>query len=109
MGIKRTTAYAIIRRAQQRDGQLALQRGSAREQCQLTIPELVLAAVQIVEQHPNYTVQQINVELRLALPHHAAIGRSTLSSMLHGKLKLKDAPQRRYAIDVKNAHLKFVQ
>ena len=113
MGIKRTTAYAIIRRAQQHDEQVALQRGGARPQRQLVTPDLIDAAVQIVEQHPDYTLQQINRELRLALPHHAHIGRSTLSNMLHGQLivmkKLEDAPLRRNAMDVKNARLNFAQ
>ncbi len=113
MGIKRTTAYAIIRRAQQNDGKVALQCGGARMQRQLVTPELGNAAVEIVEQHPEYTLQQINRELRLALPHHAHIGRSTLSSMFHGQLivvkKLEDAPQRRNDMAVKTARLNFAQ
>ena len=75
--------------------------------------ELTVAAISIVEEDPEYMLDQINSELRLLLPNHAHICRSTLSTMLHGQLtvmkKLEDAPQQRYFIVVKNARSNFAR
>ena len=94
LDIKRSTAYAIIRRAEENDGVVAFPRGGARPQRRRVSPALVEAAVNIVEEHPEFTLDQINSELRTVLPAHAHIGRSTLSNMLHGELivmkKLED-------------------
>ena len=80
MGIKRTTTYAIIRRAQENGGEVARPRGGARSQRMFVTPELTAAA--IVEEHPECTLYQINSELLLLLPNHAHIRRSTLSTIL---------------------------
>ena len=76
-------------------------------------PALVEAAVSIVEQHPEFTLDQINSELRTVLPTHAHIGRSTLSNMLHGDLivmkKLEDAPAQRNSEDVKDGRKEFAE
>lgn len=113
LDIKRTTAYAIIRRAEENDGVVALPRGGARPQRRRVSPELAEAAVNIVEEHPEFTLDQINSELRTVLPAHAHIGRSTLSSMLHGELivmkKLEDAPIQRNSEEVKNRRKEFAE
>ena len=49
MGIKRTTAYAIIRHAQENGGEVARPPRSARLQRMLVTPELTAAAIGIVE------------------------------------------------------------
>ena len=76
-------------------------------------PALREAAVAIVEQHPDFTLDQINSELRVALPTHAPIGRSTLSNMLHGELivmkKLKDAPGQRNSEVAKQRRKEFAE
>lgn len=113
LGIKRTTAYAIIRRAQDNNGAVARPRGGARVQRQLVTEALIAAAIAVVEQHPDFTLDQINTELRAVLPQHAHICRSTLSTMLNGQLlvmkKLEDAPQQRNSDRVKNERLIFAQ
>ena len=113
LGIKRTTAYAIIRRAAERGGIVALPRGGARPQRRLISQALVDAAVDLVEQHPEMTLNQINNQLRLLLPHHAHISRSTLSNMLHGQLivmkKLEDAPVQRNSPEIKQSRQAFAE
>lgn len=113
LGIKRPTAYAIIRRAQDNDGVVAFPRGGTRPQRRRVSPELIEAAVDIVENHPEFTLDQINAELRTSLPNHARIGRSTLSSMLHGELivmkKLEDVPGQRNSEDVKGRRREFAE
>ena len=113
LGIKRTTAYAIIRRAAENGGIVALPRGGARPQRRLVSQALIDAALELVEQHPEMTLDQINNQLRLSLPHHAHISRSTLSNMLHGQLivmkKLEDAPVQRNSPEVKHCRQAFAE
>ena len=86
LGIKCPAAYAIIRRTQDNDGLVAFPRGGTCPQRRSVSPELVEAAVDIVENHPEFSLDKLNAELWTSLPSHARIGRSTLSSMLHGEL-----------------------
>ena len=83
LNIKRTTAYAIIRRAGENGGIVSLPRGGSRPQRRLVTQALIDAAVTLVEQHPEFTLDQLNTELRSVLPQHAQISRSTLSNVLH--------------------------
>ena len=74
---------------------------------------LIDAAVTLVEQHPEFTLEQLNTELRSVLPQHAQISRSTLSNVLHGQLivmkKLEDAPIQRNSEHVKEDRQSFAQ
>ena len=63
MGKKPTTTYAIIRRAQENGGEVVRSRGGARPQRVLATPELTAAAIGVVEEHPEYTLDHINSEL----------------------------------------------
>jgi len=56
LGIKRSTAWAIINSAQKRDGQVTVLRGGLRPTCQVVNDDITRAAVAIVEDHPEYTV-----------------------------------------------------
>ena len=84
MGIKRQTAYAIVRRTESRDGAVALQRGGQRRT--RIDEELTAAARDIVLEHPAFTLNQINHELRQRMPHKPQISRTTLAGMLEASL-----------------------
>lgn len=113
LNIKRTTAYAIIRRTEANGGRVALPRGGVRARRQRVTPQLIEAAINIVEEHPDYTLDQVNAELRRTLPNHQHICRSTLCTLLNGQLmvmkKLEDAPLQRNTVAVKEARLAFAQ
>ena len=86
-GIKRGTTWSIIRRHQdvaQRGEPVFPARGGAR-----TVKvdnEIREAAARIVEEHPEFTLQQINNELRLRLPHKPLICLSSLRKALQCQL-----------------------
>ena len=109
LGIKCNTAYHIIRRIDGRDGVLTLPRGGVRRR--LVTDETRDTAVAIVEEHPEFTLEQINAELRVRLPNAPRISRSTLANVLAGNLivmkKLEDAVAERDSDKTKRLRLEF--
>ena len=95
LGIKSSTAYSIIRRSME-----APRRNSwgGRRSAKLD-DEMRRTLRDIVEEHPAFTVDQINYELRIRLPQKPQIQRTTVNSALIGQLlflkKLEDAPAER--------------
>ncbi len=69
------------------------------------------AAVDIVNEHPEFTLDQINAELRRRYPQGAPISRTTLASVLCGQLivlkKMEDAPTDRNSTQVKDLRFNF--
>lgn len=113
LGIKRTTAWAIIKRAEENGGEITRPRGGIRLTSVKVTDNMVETAVAITQEHPEFTLNQINGELRLRLPHSPAIGRTTLANMLSGRLislkKLEDAPPERNSQAVKNQRFEFAE
>ena len=83
LGIKCGTAYLIIRRYNL-TGVVARRRGGANNW--RTDDEMANMAVAIVEEHPEYTLTQINDELRLRMPDKPNVCDNTLSNLLHGRM-----------------------
>ena len=101
---KRTTAYQIIRRALTNEGVVAFPRGGVRS---VKVNEdMVNSAIDILSEHPEYTLMMINQELSLRLPNAPPVTPSTISSLLKGQLitmkKLEDAPAERNSERTKN-------
>ena len=65
LGIKRGTAWSIIRRYQQSQ-RIAKPCGGVRRR--KVDEEMTNVCIEIVEAHPEYTLQQIKHELELSLP-----------------------------------------
>lgn len=111
LGIKRTTAWAIINRAELNGGEVALRRGGARRT--KVTEDLIHAVVGIVELHPEYTLDQIIGEIRVSQPHFPTISRTTLCRILNGRLivlkKLEDAPHERNSDATKEAREQFAR
>jgi len=97
LGIKRTTAYHIIRRAQQNDGAVTLPRGGKRNG--KVTDEMKHVLRDIVNEHPDYTLAMLNNEMRTRLPDARHVSTTTVSTALQGELitmkKLEDAPAER--------------
>ena len=70
LNIKYNTAYAIVKR-----GYVSKPRGGRKPGRTKITPELQAAAVQLVEEHPDYTLNQLNAQLRLRLPNELPICR----------------------------------
>lgn len=105
LGIKRTTAWSIIKTADDNGGQVSHPRGSSRQQrVRITAP-LTETAVNIITEHLEFTLDQVNAELRVRLPNHARVSRTTVASVLQGQTitlrKLEDAPIERNSHRVK--------
>ena len=83
LGIARGTAWSIINR-HQRTGVIARPRGGRRNA--KVDEEMTEQCVQIVENHPEFTLSQIKRKLELALPRKPHICISTISKTLHGQL-----------------------
>ncbi|GFS00510.1 hypothetical protein ElyMa_006401000 [Elysia marginata] len=66
VGIKRTTAYQIFRKALEHDGVVAFPRGGLRSV--KMSEEMLETVIAIVSAHPDYTLIMINQELRVRLP-----------------------------------------
>ena len=71
LGIKRTMAWSIIKRADENDGQVCRPRGGARRVSTKVTDDMRQAAVDIVNEHPEFTLDQINAELRRHYPQGA--------------------------------------
>ena len=82
LGIARGTAWSIISR-HQRTGVIARPRGGRRNV--KVDQEMSQQRVQIVEERPEFTLNQIKRDLELALPMKPRISISTISKMLHGQ------------------------
>lgn len=111
LGIKRQTAYAIVRRAEGRDGVVSLQRGGQRPS---RVDDEMKATVRdVVIEHPAFTLNQINAELRRRLPDRPQISRTTLADTLEACLifvkKLEDAPVERNSLRTKELRRDYAQ
>lgn len=104
LSINRRSAYSIIRRYLQ-DAQVSRNRGGAHNT--IVDEEMKDAVVSIVEDHPEYTIDQINTELRLRFPQRRNVCNNTISNVLHCRLitlKLtRDPPEQRNSPIVKRA------
>ncbi|GFO49870.1 hypothetical protein PoB_007637500 [Plakobranchus ocellatus] len=93
LNVKRTTAYNIVKRAEQNHGQIERPRADHRH------AKVTDAMRAVVEEHPDFTIRNINRELRTRLPQSPAISQTTISGILDGLLvttkKLEDAPAER--------------
>ena len=112
LGVKRTTAYGIVRRWKEK-GVVEQQRGGFRLQRVKVDDEMREMAVRIVEEHPAFTSKQITQELRVRLPDKPAISISSLANLLDGQLikmkKLEDFPQERNRPDVKEERQEYAR
>ena len=88
LDIAQATAYGIIRRYQQH-GVVARPRGGARNTRLDT--EMIDEIVSVIEEHPEYTLIQINTELRRRLPHKPRVCENSIANALNGRV-LRDAP-----------------
>ena len=84
LGMNRTTACHIIRRGNQREGVVALPRGGKRTE--KVTAETQRTVLDIVHEHPDFTLVAINRELRARLPGELHVSTSTISNILQGQL-----------------------
>lgn len=113
LGIKRTTAWAIVNRANKRDGQVSLPRGGRRHHKIDDEIGDVLAA--IVEEHPTFTLEQLKNELVVRLPDKPILSTTSVARCLTGRLivlkKMEDAPHERNTTrvkDLRNAYARWL-
>lgn len=108
LGIKRGTAWSIIRRFQT-SGCVEKPRGGARRS--KVDGEMADTCVRIVEENPEFTLQQIKHELELNHPTKPHVCVSTISKMLHGELismkKLETSEASRNADSVKEGRREY--
>ena len=108
LGIKRKTAYSIIARFKA-TGFVVRQRGGNRRP--KVTEEIRRTSVEILEENPDFTLEQLNEELRRRLPDAARISISTLCTVLDAELitmkKLEDSPTERNSDRVKNQRLLY--
>ena len=76
LGVKRTTAWGIVRRYQLH-GQVNRPRGGARNR--KVDQEMIDQMIATVEEHPEFTLSQINNNLQETLPNKPRITDSTIS------------------------------
>ncbi|GFN78324.1 cub and sushi domain-containing protein 1 [Plakobranchus ocellatus] len=92
--LKRRLKRTDNKRVEQNHGQIERPRGGHRH---AKVTDAVVRAV--VEEHPDFTIRNINRELRTRLPQSPAISQITISGILDGLLvttkKLEDAPAER--------------
>ena len=80
INVKRTAAYQIIRRVLANEDVVAFPRGGVRS---VKVNEdVVNSAIDIVSEHPEYTLMMINQELRFRLPNAPHVTPSTISNLL---------------------------
>lgn len=103
LGIKRTTAWAIVNRANNRGGVVALARGGQRHY--KLNDEIVDVLTAIVEEHPTFTLEQLKTELAVRLPDKPPLSTTSVARCLTGRLivlkKVEDAPLERNSTRVK--------
>ncbi len=104
LNVKRTTAHGILSRYIA-TGLVMKPRGGRREQSSKWDDKMCEHIVEIVQNHPAYTLIQINNQLRRDLPAKPRVSISSLSNMLDGRListkKLEDAPIERNTVSQK--------
>ena len=83
LGVKRTTAWGIVRRHQLR-GQVDRPRGGPWNV--KVDQEMIDNMIASIEGHPEFTLARINENLRAALPDKPHITNSTISKILRGQL-----------------------
>lgn len=83
LGINRRPAYSIIRRYLL-TGVVTRRRGGPN--LRIVDDEMKDMLVSIVEDHPEYTIDQMNQELRLRLPEKRHVCNNTISNMLQCRL-----------------------
>ena len=101
LNINVSTARNIVRRAQI-GGEIAGARGGRRNV--KVDDDMVNMLLELVDEHPEYTLQQFNAALRERMPDKAHISGSTVAKVLECRLitikKLEDAPAERNRADV---------
>ena len=111
LGVARGTAWSIVRR-HQLHGVVERPRGGARN-AKMNEEMTNACGVAIVEMHVDYTLSQINHELRMQLPHKPHVCISTISKTLHGQLihlkKMETVAVDRNREDVKLARREFAE
>lgn len=112
LGIKRTTAWAIIHRAILRHGVVALPRGGRRHH-KIHDEDIRNVLVEIVEEHATYTLEQIKMELQQRLPHKPVLSVSSVARCLTGQLiflkKAEDSPAERNSLRTKELRCEYAQ
>ena len=97
LNVKRTTAYNIVKRAEQNHEEIIRPRGGHRHSKVTDAMRAVDRAA--VEDYPDFTIRNINRELRTRLPRSPAVNQTTISGILDGLLittkKFEDAPAER--------------
>ena len=93
----KSTAYNIVKRGLDNNGILSKKRGGARkEKVDQRMKDQI---VEIVEEHPEYTLDQINADLQLQMPDAPHVSRSTIARTLENQLIvtkcLHDVPAQR--------------
>lgn len=105
LNIPRGTAWSIIRRCQ-RDGEVIVRRRGGRRPC-LVSADMRAALVDIIVEHPAFTLNQVNAELRHRLPTTPHLSIATLHRALKLQLitlkKLEHVPEERNRDDVVDA------
>ena len=105
LGVKCGTAYSIVARNQANGGVPPRPRGGA---CSVRLDaEMQLKIVDIVEQHPEFTLAQVNCQFQTDLPLKPRIFIQTISKSLHDQLivmkKMETVPQDRNRPNVVDA------
>ena len=110
LGVNRITAWGIVRR-NQLYGHTNRPRGGPRNR--KVDQEMIDHMVATIEDHSEYTLGQINTELRAALPNKPAVTESTVAKTLRNQLivlkKMETVQQDRNREDVRQARREYNQ
>lgn len=108
LGVKRTSAYGIVRRYQV-DNVIVRDRGGARLVKMDDDMRNCLSG--IVEENPAFTLKQLNEEMQVRLPNKPHVHNSTVSMALDGMLirikKLEQAPAERNSVTTKESRRNY--
>lgn len=111
LNILPNTAYAIVRRARLRGGQVVVPRGGHTHH--KLDDDIGNALVAIVEEHPGFTLRQINQELQSRLPDKPHLSLTTLCRGLEGRFlvlkKFEDSVAERNSDQVKERRMAYAQ
>ena len=109
LGVKRSTAYSIVERGLKNEGLVNRKRGGFRKS--KVSEEMKQTLISIVEEHPEFTLNQINAEMKLLLPHAPTVSKTTVANTLNNCLivtkQLRDAPAERNSDETKNKRLQY--
>lgn len=106
LGINVTTARSIVAKYL-RDGNINDQRGGRREEWVRLTPAVVNEIVDLVEQHPDFTLEQIRGQLQVSLSI-ATISRA-LDSQLITMKKLEDCPAKRNSLSTRENRSQYAE